>query len=358
MIWIQVNQCLHLFVVANSSLRVGDHLKFDDALTRLLCSIFKLGLISYSGSHSCPFNETVFNQDCPTTFHYGGIYTLRQKRLRCLDKFMDGPVWIFEKENVPDDGYSLSLTIQEFARLWGPVWAIPCASDQNQISLVHTEGGVIQGLCRTYNIFSEEVHCHWTPNSPGKSNRPQIPFLATCPLLLGADFHTNTNCQKDIVRAQYELGGLFLFPGVSKNYFEFETLSIQAAGGYMITAGASMSVRRRPGTRLKSRIVEYCRNPNVDLGPILRLRVGLEVSVCTGNAQRISLWEALRLASVFCGSTSGIRSQISGLTTCSHQIGDFSCVQECWIRSSGTTPITNMGFYPYCPFQLAIHGSS
>ena len=344
-----MSQSLSLLVVANSSWWVDDApFCFDGALTRfleyfrLLCSIFKLGLISYSGSHSCPFNETIFNQGCPTTFQYGEIYTLRQKRLRCLDEFIDGPVWIFEKAYVPDDGYALSLTIQEFARLWGPVWAVPCAPDQGQkqISLVRTEGGVIQGFGWT---DKHEVYCHWTPASLGEFNRPSdpIPFSATSPILLGAHFYTNANCQKDIEGAQNDLACLFSFPGVSKDYFELDALSIQVAGGYMITAGTSMSVRRRPGTRLKSRIVEYCRNPNVDLGPILRLRVGLEVSVCTGNAQRISLWEALRLASVFCGSTSGIPSRISGVTTCSHQIGDILCVQECWVRSDGTSAITN-----------------
>jgi hypothetical protein len=143
------------------------------------------------------------------------------------------------------------------------------------------------------------------------------------------------------VHVQNEVACSFLFPGVSKDYYESDTFSIQAAGGYMITAGASVSVKRRPGTRLKSRIVEYCRDPNVDLIPILRLRIGLEVSVCTGNAQRISLWEALRLANVFFGSTSSIQSRIPEVAACSHQIGDTLCVQECWVRSDGPKPITN-----------------
>jgi hypothetical protein len=307
---------------------------------RLLCSVFKLGLLSYSGSHSCPFNETVFGQNGTTTFQHGESYVLRQKRLRCLDKFIDGPVWVFEKGNVPDDGYCLSLTIQEFARLWGPVWAVPCASDPDKISLIYTEGGVIQGSGWTDR---QEVYCHWTPTSLGPIDRTNLmPFLATFPLLLGAPFHTNANCQKNIVHAQNELACLFLFPGVSKDCYEFDTFGIQAAGGYFITAGAYLNVRRRPGTKLKSRIVEYCRDPNVDLTPILKLRVGLEVSVCTGNAQRISLWEALRLTSVFSGSTSDVQPRISQVATCTHQIGDILCVQECWVHSVGTNPIANM----------------
>jgi hypothetical protein len=205
----------------------------------LLCSVFKLGLTSYSGSHSCPFNETVFGQNGTTAFQHGETYALRQKRLRCLDRFIDGPVWIFEKESVPDDVYSLSLTIQEFAQLWGPVWAVPCASDPNKISLVHTEGGVIQGFGWTDR---QEVNCHWTSTSDKSDDRSDsIPFSATFPLLLGAHFHVNTNCQKDIVHVQNELACSFLFPGVSKDYYESDTFSIQAAGGYMITAGASVS---------------------------------------------------------------------------------------------------------------------
>ena len=301
----------------------------------MLCSVFKLGLLSYSGSHSCPFNETVFGQNGATTFQHGEIYTLRQKRLRCLDKFIDGPIWVFEKVNVPDDGYFLSLTIQEFARLWGPVRAVPCASGPENISIVYTEGGVIRGFGWTDR---QEVYCHWAPTFLGPTDRTDLmPFSATSPLLLGAPFHTNANCQKDIMHVQNELA--CLFPGASKDCYEPDKFGIQAAGGCLITAGASLDVRRRPGTRLKSRIVEYCRNPNSDLSSILKLRVGLEVSVCTGNAQRISLWEALRL---FSSSTSSVHSQISEAATCAHQTGDILCVQECWMRSDGTRPITNM----------------
>lgn len=40
---------------------------------------------------------------------------------------------------------------------------------------------------------------------------------------------------------------------------------------------------------------------------LLRMAVGLEVSICTGNAERVTLWEALCLCHIgsFCGHPVG-----------------------------------------------------
>ena len=45
------------------------------------------------------------------------------------------------------------------------------------------------------------------------------------------------------------------------------------------------------------RLLEYCAKPFMEeIASVLAMGIGLEISLCTGNAQRISLWEALRLA--------------------------------------------------------------
>src|SRR5947207_11177342 len=85
----------------------------------LLCLVLKLGLLSYSGSHACAFDETIFYQN-RVTFQLGDFYTLRRKKLRCLNEFINGPVWIFQKKDIQDNNYYLSTSMNQFADLWGP----------------------------------------------------------------------------------------------------------------------------------------------------------------------------------------------------------------------------------------------
>lgn len=61
------------------------------------------------------------------------------------------------------------------------------------------------------------------------------------------------------------------------------------------------------------------------LNDLLSVRAGLEVSACTGNARRITLWEALKLMFVVKNA-----ADLPGKSHCNHPLGDPRCVLECW----------------------------
>ena len=125
---------------------------------KLLCSVLKLGLLSYSGSHTCAFDETIFNQHA-AGFKFGDCYTLRRKPLKCLREFINGPVWVFEKVDATNEEYFISVTLGQFADLWGPVFAISAIQEPQSFSMVHTERGVIHPTTSTLSEYGE-VQCH------------------------------------------------------------------------------------------------------------------------------------------------------------------------------------------------------
>lgn len=66
--------------------------------------------------------------------------------------------------------------------------------------------------------------------------------------------------------------------------------------------------------------------------PLLKLRIGLEVSACTGNAQRVTLWDVLRLSQATPESTN-----VS--INCEHRVGDKECISSCWTRSESLSEL-------------------
>lgn len=77
-------------------------------------------------------------------------------------------------------------------------------------------------------------------------------------------------------------------------------------------------------------LLEIFKRDSTDLLPYLKLNLGLEVSLCTGNASRTTSWDALRLSSV--------GRNKDGLVLCDHPIGDVDCVVSCWDTTADSRP--------------------
>jgi hypothetical protein len=60
----------------------------------------------------------------------------------------------------------------------------------------------------------------------------------------------------------------------------------------------------------------------------LKLKVGLEISTCTGNAQRVTLWDSLRLSHAKVNGQAASIFQ-TGETLCKHDIEDKDCIHSC-----------------------------
>ncbi|KAK4549844.1 hypothetical protein LTR36_005145 [Oleoguttula mirabilis] len=78
-----------------------------------------------------------------------------------------------------------------------------------------------------------------------------------------------------------------------------DQLQANIGAGQYINVGLQKLYKRRPAITHKRRILDFCAKPNVSserLRHVLDVRAGLEMSACSGHAQRVSLEQALQLA--------------------------------------------------------------
>jgi hypothetical protein len=143
---------------------------------RKTAMILDIGVISYCGAHIERFDETYLVEDLNAakitaawTYIVDGSegIMLRRRSLRCLDEFLGShQVWTFQSQFSWEDDQPLYLltTIEEFADIWGPVWAAKQTEDSNTIVKYSTgSGSIIPWSHDSSNLVAEgdEVLCHW-----------------------------------------------------------------------------------------------------------------------------------------------------------------------------------------------------
>lgn len=321
---------------------VGDH---SERVLKLqfIYGVLVLGLISFSGSHVCRFDLNVWGISMKT-IDIGDGYKFTLRDLACMDEFIGGPAWVLVKERHITDVPKLkvSLTLKQFADLWGPVWFI---KDELKLApIVRTERGFIVPLpheqCEEKRW--EEIECHWTTSLPSSTyaelaSQQELQLSETSQLLIGSDiseksrFQVNTECHSQINIIEQRIANQLQIPGAAAAHYVRDGYEIGLTGGQYFGVIGNGVFRRVPARTQKTVLVEQCTKPETPLLPFLKLRVGLEISACTGNAQRITLWDALRLAQVSARGThvTPPGDQIAA-SSCSHQVGDMNCIVSCW----------------------------
>lgn len=379
----------------------------------LTCSLLALAVASFAGSHA----SNAASDACRATpqgnlpRHWsvedeeGGwlwsgniasrVRLFRKQRLACLDRFIGGPVWVFggKQAEVPS---MLSISSEQFARLWGPLFAIPHNGDFDNLLALTTEGGVLHrstaapGLSRVLTSVNEdEVLMHWTrtghisrpilangtvgdrlsvhPDSGETLPRELTPFGCTLRLLIGAlvgqsaanvlladaqidktSLHLHQDCPFDIEAFRQSHHFMFHAAGTHDAYYVPDAYQANIAAGQYVNAGTSKVWKRRPATTLKDILIGYCGKPSLPstaLASILSLRVGLEWSLCTSNARRISLWETLKLA--FPNHQLALETAVTGND--SEMISNFLC----HLQATGLE-VSDKGMLLFWPFQSCL----
>ncbi|KAJ5986156.1 hypothetical protein N7451_010521 [Penicillium sp. IBT 35674x] len=354
---------------------------------RILYTILSIGLISFSGSHVCRFDEKLWDQrmeEIPIGFNG---YAFKPRKLACLDDFIGGPAWVLSKSRTPaeileqphqqnggydevlqetqkgpDDellkawkeqqessqvGMKVSFTVQDLQELWGPVSLVGGTEDEGLV--IRTERGFIVPVPRKSQSSLYGIECHWTTETPdclskGRSDM-QILFCNTSKILIGTSdkpeigLAVNETCTSSIQLIQQQIAYRLQYPGTCKSRYISEGFDVQLVGGQYATVGISKKYKRLPSRTLKAMLIEDCLKPDTRLVPVLNLRVGLEVSACTGNAQRVTLWDALRLSQTGTQST-------DNSSCCAHKVGDKNCIGSCWTRWQSDDEIDSLGGIP------------
>jgi len=123
-------------------------------------------------------------------------------------------------------------------------------------------------------------------------------------------------------RIQSQVAHELRFSGTSEAIYMPDSYQVNVSVGRYLSGIVSRTWKRMPGRTHKSMILFYGSTTSVKLLPILGLYVGLEVSVCTGHAQRLTLWEALKMSF----------TEYDKQVDCSHEFGEIDCIKQCWSK--------------------------
>lgn len=367
----------------------------------LTCSLLAISLATFAGSHcSEPFLSAQMTPVAALILEDQGqspteLVVVRQQQLSCLSDFVGGPVWVIGSSH-SGPPKMLSISTEQIARLWGPIYAVPEGSSFNQLLALNTDGGVIHHTpsgaeSLPFLVHTDELLMHWTSTSPVyqslntqgfpsgalKSDsafpihlppfpshkrlligHPQSNANGSCvsltsskltlttratisyPLIQSSHqtpqsnstastspsqidaqdqppsglpptvqqikqnrhslsqhgFQHNVNCASTLQYFAKEFRFHLAVAGTHNAHYVPDQYQASFGAGQYVNAGIQKTWRRRPASKMKTMLLEYCTKPGTLIRSILALHVGLEVSMCTSNAQRISLWEALQIA--------------------------------------------------------------
>ncbi|KAL2807689.1 hypothetical protein BJX63DRAFT_63825 [Aspergillus granulosus] len=301
--------------------------------------VLSLSIVSFSGSHVCPFDVSSWDREL-ASIPVGLGYSFARRRLACMSEFVGGPVWTLgEVARTQDDpGLMLSMNIQDLQQLWGPIWMV--GGTEEAAPIIRTERGYLTPLLVSDHIsyLPTEIVCHWAkdlpePYLPGQPVQNRVMIDKSSQLLIGVDegkknweIIINERCKADINVIQQQIISELRFPGTCKAYYVGEGYEVSLSGGYQVNAGIIKRWKRMPARTHRSMLLAYCMSPGAEILPILKLEVGLEVSMCTGNSRRVSLWEAIQLSQV---KQRGVESEYTQVF-CGHTAGSIECICKCW----------------------------
>ena len=298
---------------------------------RLLVITIDLSVASYAGAHCSDFPSDMSPaidglcllapfDDC-SDFDKARSVRLRRCQLECLDAFHHGKaVWAFCPPYVNTSlPLYLSAAIDGFSDIWGPLWKLKDKIDPSKYSAYVVGGGSIvqwnHDPIKYPELVNKELFCHWISNEELENGTHDesvayAPFDGTERLLIGAPNGTavatskgawspNPRCSASISIARTRLreAGRLCIVGASKPYHYNDSNQYQLQVGYSgVNASATRQYKRVPGQSLKDILVElWAMQPELRDHTLLEDLHGVEVSICTSNAQRVSLAKLLRL---------------------------------------------------------------
>ena len=285
---------------------------------RFIITLLDLGIVSYVGSHTSntigafPRYSTHDLIVHHPTMKVG--FNFRPVNLTCLHEFLDGKaVWVFETfsgnaTTLLSNSSKLSVLTQmdEFADLWGPVWAVPAEPDRK----VHV---------RQYNVskgFISRVEgqdrpgpvmCHWFPHSRASARQRSTVTMTMRKgdrLLIGSPhvrgpFRENKACRYILDDFEKDYGLKMQPLGTQGSAWKIDTRSLGITGTFHVGVTATGTQKLRPQTTLKEHVWDQWSNNPCRANPGVFLQfTGLEISNCTGNARRIQLKDLFSIRSI------------------------------------------------------------
>ena len=224
--------------------------------------------------------------------------------LKCMgDLVKNEEIWVLGRPSHRiSQSVSLSVSIIHLADTWGPVWKLKDRSmeEHNQCRFYYAIGtgaiGRAPPSLKTENLIDGEILCHFVPTI-SQMETALLPFsVETSRLLIGSSFkglENNASCNLPQLQGLSDID--LRAPGTSSDTRRKTSSTYNVSVSYSgVQVGYSRQYKLRHGTTLKERILmRWAIEPEKRDFNVLALRCGLEVSICTRNAVRHSLWNIL-----------------------------------------------------------------
>ncbi|KAI9726954.1 MAG: hypothetical protein M1828_000302 [Chrysothrix sp. TS-e1954] len=274
--------------------------------------VLDLALTSYCGAHQERFDEKFLHEDLNLakmtpawTYDTSSTPTimLRRRRLRCLDKLLQSPVWVLQDSRNWQDSAELYLStdVETFADIWGPLWSVKRNdSDEGVLGYRVGLGSIVPWPTNDEKskLTESEIFCHWSESDLTVVHSHDSLKVASRLLIGAATLTEQTTSQlKENPMCSTRTGEIIqqlrsthrveeMGTSAEERYLAEECVTAQF--GYSgISLGGQRTYKRRCGVFLKQAICEEWQNNSSGRNPaILEHYIGLEVSFCSGNARR------------------------------------------------------------------------
>ena len=299
----------------------------DPFIWRCAIHTLDLAVLLYAGAHTAYIGEEY--SDTPTSsFHVPGPYftsnfstsakyasIVYRRRLQCLDGLLNGVgVWVFHSDSgkPPDpdlDMPPLHLATQSktLSDIWGPMWEEKVEGESLRSPRIVRykigNGSIIPwSPSEAVKLLDGEVYCHWVSDSDEIDAKAasKTRFEGTETLMIGAkpDFEVNESCRQmkrlDAVINNLRHADRITSLTTAEDTWVLDTRSHAIQGGIfhfgILNSTNSRGYKRHFGQTWRMSMLEVWDPANEDGEPLgLELYMGLEISLCTGNASRVSV---------------------------------------------------------------------
>ena len=280
---------------------VDCHLHVCSLATQLL----GLGIVFYSQGHKGPLSSPFLDHDLTGiellgTGQDGISIKASLRELTCLGEMVGGPVFVFHlvsgsiasaaSQSTPGVAVDFRCQGVDLIDTWGPGLFISKAGAPygSQLHAIEIGGGVIKPVrSGSINQDSTTPLFHWGSRLESYNEiRSLSTFSSGDEIQIGA-IKINPACPLDSEKCRNISGSLLCNLGTQANYWELAERQVAFQAGYYTILQVGNIYARKLGRTVKQQVIEQW-----SLLPNLRMLVvpwGLQVSLCTGIAKRVSL---------------------------------------------------------------------
>ena len=275
---------------------VDSHLHICSLVTQFL----GLGLVFYTQAHLGPYSPFFLKHPLTDMTLAGtrdnSIIKACLRKLTCLGDMVRGPVFVFELVDIyrsssfprsHDTPFDLCGRGVDIAETWGPGLLIsePGTTYGHRVYAIEIGGGVIRRKS-THEYMTEPLY-HWSSQYDSYDKmRKEGTFNLWDGIRIGGIW-TRLDCPLDLERYRQESQHILSNLGTGTDYWELAERQVALQAGYYTVLQLGNTYVRKFGKTVKQQIIEqWSLMPHIN---ILDVPWGLQVSLCTGVARRVSL---------------------------------------------------------------------